>query len=193
MKPILMIHEICEDIFNLPLENYTLTFDDGLYSQYYYYPRFQNILTEKIFFISSNIICNGKQSKEFPSCSIAHKKAFSGNKEDYMTLDQIKELIKDPLVSIGGHSHSHIRLDNFLKITEKLSYIKKDTELMIGWFQSNLGFIPTKFCFPYNDEGFNGIYKKVLGQYGFTDFYGRGRIPIEKLLHTEYPPNILDT
>ena len=37
MKPILMIHEFKEDFLNLNLEDYILTFDDGLYTQYLFF------------------------------------------------------------------------------------------------------------------------------------------------------------
>lgn len=176
-----MIHEVRDWMFDLPLENYTLTFDDGLYSQFYYFDRFKSIPTEKLYFISSDIICTGEQSNEFPTCRDAHEKAFLGNKEDYMTLDQIKTLMADPWVTIGAHSHSHKRMTHFNKITEKLQHIKFDTELMLYWFEDNLKFRPTHFCYPYNDD-YNGIYTAVLKHYEFTKFYGSERIAIESLV-----------
>ena len=187
-----MIHEIHESMFELPLHEYTLTFDDGLYSQYYYFDRIKLIPTEKVFFISSNIICNTAQNLKFLCCIDAHKKALEGNKEDYMTLDQIKQLMQDPLVSIGGHSHSHLRLSNYSKLLEKIIHIKQDTKEMLEWFNNNLKFTPTKFCFPYNDD-YEGIYPAVLKTFGFTEFYGRERTPVETLLHMEYPPRSRDT
>jgi len=180
MKPVLMIHEVREEFFNLPLENYILTFDDGLYSQYYYYPRFKEIPTEKIYFISSGIVCEETQSTEFPACHIAHKKAFAGNFEDYMTLDQIKELMKDPWVTIGAHSHTHKNLKEIGKITHRAMHVVDDTKLMMNWFKEKLNFSPTKFCFPYNDEN-DGLYVPVLKAVGFTDFYGKERTAIESV------------
>jgi hypothetical protein len=184
MKPVLMIHEVRECMFDLPLEKYTLTFDDGLYSQYFYFDRFKQIPTEKIYFISSDIICNSLQSTEFPPCSKAHKKAFTGNKEDYMTLAQIKELMQDPLVNIGGHSHSHNRLSAYDKLIEKIQHIKNDTELMLEWFETNLNFRPTKFCFPYNED-YQGIYQSLLKTYGFKEFYGSERMSVEYLMKAQ--------
>jgi hypothetical protein len=178
MKPVLMIHEIKEFFFDLPLENYILTFDDGLFSQYHYYPRFKEIPTEKIYFISSGIICDCAQSYEFPACHVAHEKAFAGNKEDYMTLEQIKELMKDPLVTIGAHSHSHKCLKDFNKVTHRAMYMIDDTKTMMNWFKENLKFKPTKFCFPYNDD-VNELYMPILRMAGITDFYGKERIAIE--------------
>jgi len=175
MKPVLMIHEMYDEILTLPLENYILTFDDGLYSQYYYYNKIKHINTEKIFFISSGIICNGYQSNIFPSCEIAHKKAFAGNFEDYITIDQIKELMKDPLVTIGGHSHSHTNLSKFNSLSQKTNYIINDTKMMIEWFDTNLQFIPSKFCFPYNED-LNGIYSALVKSAGITKCYGKERI-----------------
>lgn len=191
-KPTLAIHEINENILKLTLDQYILTFDDGLYSQYYYFSHFQKIPTEKVYFISSGIVCNILQSSGFPKCSVAHKKAFSGNMEDYMTIDQIKTLMEDPLVTIGGHSHSHTRLNKFPRLVDKIHHIKEDTEKMLEWFHKHLNLRPTSFCFPYNED-LNGMYPALLKQYGFTDFYGRERTPIEKLQLDLVQSDNLDT
>jgi len=178
---VLMIHHISEEIFKLPLKDYILTFDDGLYSQYYYFDRLSKIDTEKIFFISTNIICENTQSLDFPTCHEAHEKAFKGNKEDYMTWKQIKELMNDPQVTIGGHGHEHKKLKDFNKIIDKMSYIIEDTKKMLLEFDKNLGFKPHKFCYPYNDDQ-NGMYTSLLKTFGISDFYGQERIPVETLL-----------
>jgi hypothetical protein len=190
MKPVLMIHECSSKLLDLPLEDYILTFDDGLLSQYAFYKEIRYIPTPKVFFISTGIVCEGQQSLEFPACDLAHVKAFTGNKEDYMTLEQIKELALDPWVTIGGHSHSHTRLSGTL--VDKVKHIEVDTRIMVNWFDNNLGFTPTSFCFPYNEDP-SGIYKGLLKKFGFTDFYGSERIPIETLLHDEILPGNHDT
>lgn len=175
-KSILMIHEVHEVFFEKrDLNNYTLTFDDGLYSQFYHYEKIKTIDTEKIFFISSNIICNGEQSLNFPNCHEAHRKSFEGNNEDYMSLEQIRYLSKEKQVSIGGHGHYHQNLNKFKNLKEKIDYIIEDTELMLEWFEKNLKFIPKKFCFPYNND-MEGLYKTILKKYGFNEFYGKERI-----------------
>jgi hypothetical protein len=179
-KPVLMIHEVRDWMFDLPLEDYTLTFDDGLYSQYYHFPQFKSIKTEKIFFISTDIISTGVQSTNFPTCIEAHEKYRLGNREDYMTVKQIRELMQDPLVTIGGHSHNHTPLES-LSLQEAYNHIRLDTERMIDWFAIHLNFQPTKFCYPYNND-WNGLYKKLLSYYGFTEFYGKERIAIEDLV-----------
>jgi hypothetical protein len=166
-----MIHEMHENLV-IP-EDGVLTFDDGLYTQYLFG---RDLPHKKIFFISSGIICDGHQSTEFITCRDAHKKAFAGNFENYMTLDQIMDLDGE----IGGHSHSHTNLNSFSTLVEKVDYIKRDTETMLEWFQKNLGYEPTSFCFPYNDD-MDGLYRGLLRKYGFTDFYGNERISVESL------------
>ena len=189
MKPVLMIHEVTEDMFDLPLEDYILTFDDGLYSQYFYYPRFRALNTQKLYFISSNIVCTGPQGNSFPTCRVAHAKARDGNYEDYMTLEQIKELAKDPLVTIGCHGHDHIDLTTIPSLKDKVSTLTNDTRNMMAWFAFHIGVIPTSFCVPYNND-LDGLYKALLKRFGFMDFYGRERTPIETLLHKHTQPAV---
>jgi peptidoglycan/xylan/chitin deacetylase (PgdA/CDA1 family) len=157
----LMIHNIVEDMFNLPLEDYRLTFDDGTADHYEYYPRFKNINTTKIYFVISSYI----------------------GKTGYLNINEIKELMKDPQVVIGGHSYSHTKLESIDNFVDKVTHIQKDTELMIEWFQDVLGFNPTTFCFPYNND-LKGIYTSLVKNKGITEFFGHERIPIETLLHT---------
>lgn len=182
MKPVLMIHEFKEEMLALPLENYTLTFDDGLYSQYYYFDKLRHLNTDMIFFISTNIICNTVQSAEFPPCHIAHEKAFTGNTEDYMTLEQIRELARYPNVRIGGHSHYHKNVGKMCKLFDRVRHIDEDTALMLEWFKTNLDLRPKDYCFPYNED-LDGTYQIFLTKYKFENFYGRERIAIEALLH----------
>ena len=37
MKPVLMIHEFKKEFLDLPLKDYILTFDDGLYTVYKFF------------------------------------------------------------------------------------------------------------------------------------------------------------
>ena len=175
-KPYLMIHEIRDWMFEIPLKDFILTFDDGLYSQYSYWDKLKLITTEKLFFISSNIISvnNTPQSKSFPPCQIAHKKFFETKcLEDYMNLSQIKELLADPLTTIGGHSHSHTNISKW-GLKEQVAYIRSDTPEMLAWFEEHLGFLPKHFCFPYNFN--NWIYSGLLKtEFNITSLYGEER------------------
>jgi hypothetical protein len=180
MKPVMMIHEVREWMFNLPLKDYTLTFDDGLFSQYYFLERFKAIDTDKIFFISTNIVCpeDITQSQEFPRCDEAHEEFFSnGNLEHYMKWSQIKEIAKTPGCFIGGHSHNH-NIYKKIGIRELYAELIADTELMLEAFQKNQVRID-KFCYPYNEEYV--LYNTILRKNGITDIYGKDRIAIEAL------------
>lgn len=181
MKPILMIHTLEEWMFDLSLDKYILTFDDGLLSHYYYWKELSKVNTEKIFFISAGIIRNSPPSLDFPSSKEAHNKFFSSkNSEDFMSLDNIKYLKDQTQVTIGAHSYYHEDIRNFNSLNTKINFIRKDTNLMLEWFKDNLSLKPNKFCFPYN-YSLGGIYNIVLKDYGFTEFYGENRIPIESL------------
>lgn len=174
--PPIMLHEMRESPI-VPADR-LLTFDDGLATQFIHA---RTIPNRKIFFISTNIICEtGKQSAEFITAPDAHKKAFSGNMENYMTIEQIRELYSIGN-EIGGHSHFHHNLDKFSTLREKVDHIKMDTELMLEWFQRNLGIEVESFCFPYNDD-VDGVYQAILRTYGINMFYGRERININEIL-----------
>ena len=172
-KPVLMIHEFAEWMFDLPLHEYTLTFDDGLYTQYVHFDKIKNIDTNKIFFISTGIVATEQteQSDEFIQCHAAHGKLFENSDlSHYMNWSQIQEIAEEPRCEIGAHSHMHVKHTGFNTI--------HDTRLMMKHFEDN-NLKPTSFCFPYNDE--NEVYRHHLKSYGFPKFYGRGRIDIYDL------------
>lgn len=182
-KPLLMIHEVREWMLDLPLQNYVLTFDDGLYSQFYYHKEFIKFNTPMIYFVSSGIICpeDIEQSTAFPCCDDSHTKAFNGVYEDYMKLSQIQELNKLAGVEIGGHSHSHTRLSLFTNYTDRFKHIIDDTSRMMQWFRQEMRAEPSSFCYPYNEADVNRVYKHVLYKNSITRVYGNERLAIEKL------------
>ena len=170
MKPVLMIHEVAEWMFDLPLQNYILTFDDGLYTQYKHLDKLKKINTRKIFFISTNIVADEhvNQSDDVIKCDEAHKLYFENNDTShYMKWSQIQTISTACQCEIGGHSHNHERDPGFNIIA--------DTKLMKQTFNKhNLN--PSTFCFPYNDESY--IYKQILEKHGFTEFFGKSRTDI---------------
>ena len=185
IKNVLVIHEISEKLFELPLENYILTFDDALYSQYYYWPIINKINTKKILFISPSLVYKSDIQRDqfsgthlqFPNCYEALKLHKENNSSNYMTLKEIKSLDG---VSLGAHSFHHFKTLNS-KLFEKTSYIKKDTELLLNWFKNNLLKKPVFYAFPhYIEHDFQRI---ILKSYGFTKFFGKNdRLQVEKLL-----------
>jgi len=176
MKPILMIHEFKKEFLDLPLENYTLTFDDGLYTQYLFINELRKIKTDKFFFISSNIVCSEdtNQDETFINSIDAHKKAFNGIYTNYMKWSQIKEIDSYDRCNIGCHSHFHS-----FKTADCVECIILDNRYMLNDFNKHLGKIPDIFCFPFNKE--TGLYKEILAKKGFNKFYGKERIDINEI------------
>ena len=176
MKPILMIHEFKEDFLNLPLEDYVLTFDDGLYTQYLFLDKLLKIDTEKYFFISSGIVCPEDQIQDssFITCVDAHKNSYKGIYNNYMKWSQIKNINEQDNCVVGCHSHFHMK-----KTPDCVECIIADNRYMLNDFNKHLGKIPDIFCFPFNKE--TGLYKEILTKRGFNKFYGEGRIDINEL------------
>lgn len=180
MKTVLMIHEVREWMFDLPLEDYILTFDDGLYSQYYHFDRIKKLQTEKYFFISTNIICpeNQEQSTHFPSCSEAHKHYFeTHNAEHYMKWSQIQEISRTTNCYIGGHSHAHKRLEG-MNLKALYDHLQNDTQLMMDEFAKQ-GIKINSFCYPYNKQYI--LYEEILKKHNLRLIFGDQRTAIEDL------------
>jgi len=178
MKKILEIHEFHEKFKVLPLHEYILTFDDGLYSQYLQKDFLKSLGTEIYFFISSGIINkNNKQKNEIVHCAEAHEKARAGNFENYMSWDNIHELKNmSKLFHIGYHGHEHINLQSIYNLMHKKQLIEDDVNCMINEFAKNKIY-PSTFCFPYNNEDF--LLKHILQMKGIHELFGKGRIAIE--------------
>lgn len=181
-----MIHAMTEAMFALPLHEYTLTFDDGLYSQWKYIDRLIDIDTDKIFFISTKFICTDDQTDCCVPSSVAHQKARQGIFEDFLTAEQIAIINQSPRCYIGGHGHAHVRLNDLTRFVDKIRVAEQDLTTMCDAMQKLVGYIPTSFCFPYNYD-INGMYQALLRRKGITKWYGHERTPIETLLHVPYP------
>ncbi len=176
-KPILMIHEVKEELFDLPLQDYTLTFDDGLYTQYLYFDRIRQIDTDKIFFISTNIVADRyeEQSEEEVTCREAHCLYFNtGCAKHYMNWSQIEEIYNTDRCLLGGHSHAHKHFTEAIPY----GYIIKDTVKMMDVFTER-NIVLDRFCFPYNYA--SGLYKAYLQAKGFKHFYGAERLDVNEL------------
>jgi hypothetical protein len=111
----LMIHDIQKEYLDLNLDQYKLTFDDGLFSQYYYFPLFKNHPEKLRYFITTSFIKPGSARDMFNGQYISHLKTrkymyrtfIKGNYDHFMTVEEIQELSKHPNVRIGVHSHFH--------------------------------------------------------------------------------------
>lgn len=189
------IHRVDEDIVkqinDLP-PDVLLTFDDCLYSQYYYADKIIN--QNRIYFCCPTLINNLNTFICDIECNDAMLNHFSNNDNSaYMSIKQIKELSEKYI--IGGHSYYHahtkysnkkgIRIKNdkikdmFMQsklIIGSTEYIIEDAEKLVEWFKSNLGKIPKEYCFPFNRH--NERLVEILKQYGFSEFYDDKRIEL---------------
>lgn len=177
-KPVLMIHEFKSCFLKLPLTQYTLTFDDGLYSQYKYIDELLKIDTDKIFFISSNIVCD-EQSNQPPeeiNCVHAHEKSRRGDFSNYMKWSQIHEIRAQKRCYIGAHGHDHIE-----NITNNVRMMIRDTKKMYTKFSDqNIKDACEMFCFPYNQE--SELYRRILSTKAKTKhFFGQNRVDIDEI------------
>ena len=111
----LMIHDIRKEYFDLNLDPYKLTFDDSLFSQYYYFPLLKNHPAKLTYFITTAFIKPGKARNMFSGEYIGYLKSkkygyrtfVEGQLDHFMTLAEIRKLSDQPNVRIGVHSHFH--------------------------------------------------------------------------------------
>ena len=187
-KDVLMIHEVTEEILSLPLENYILTFDDGLYSQFYYWDEIRRLNTEKIFFISTGFLRPYRNDKNENLTAVeARKMGEDGDLSGYISVEEANWML-DRFAKMGGHGHKHIDVRNTkhyrnLPKTSKALKIEKfmiDTERMLFRFYHWFNHHPRIYCFPFNHE--EDWMRGILRKYGFKEFYGSERIPVEELL-----------
>ncbi len=173
----LMIHEVTEDTFKHNLQDYTLTFDDGLYSQYYYWERLNLIPTKKILFICCDLIsigpirrCGSNDITCFEAMKTYNE---TGEKVNYMTLPELEEM--DNNFIIGAHSYYHRDIED-MRLKELADWIKFDTERMLVWFNTYLHITPVHYCFPFNYE--HPVARPILKEFGFKYFHGGERVDI---------------
>jgi hypothetical protein len=110
-----MIHDIRKEYFDLDLNQYRLTFDDVLFSQYYYFQLFRNHPQKLTYFITTSFIKPGKARIMFKGRYLSYLKSkkygyrtFIENKYDhFMNVEEIQKISKQPNVRIGIHSHFH--------------------------------------------------------------------------------------
>lgn len=185
----LCVHDVCEDLFRLNLNEYILTFDDALYSQFYYWECINKLGNDTILFIPTNaIIISDYVRKRFNSEFIKFKDCYealdewkcNNKRNHYMTLGEIKFLIKYYNIRIGGHSHNHMHPRMYGNtLYDRIKFIKNDVKTMFEWFKKHLNIRPVDFCFPFNEEDY--FLKIILEEEGITNFYGQERTEIETL------------
>ncbi len=112
---ILTIHDIRKEYFDLDLGAYRLTFDDGLFSQYYYFQFFKDHPEKLTYFIATSLIkpgaarpvFNGRYLPYLKSKKYMYRTFAEGRFDHFMTVDELQALSRHENVDIGVHSHFH--------------------------------------------------------------------------------------
>ena len=96
-------------------------------------------------------------------------------KHGYMTWNQIREIDKSNLGTIGNHSHSHEYLVDW-----EDNKIKSDLETSIKIFKKELGYSPKIFSYPFGE--YSNSLKKIVSDLNFKFAFGQhsGVIDITK-------------
>ena len=110
-----MIHDIRKEYFDLNLDQYQLTFDDGLFSQYYYFPLLKSHPGKLTYFITTSFIKPGKARSMFTGEYISYLKSkkygyrtfVEGKFDHFMTIEEVQAILNRTKVQIGVHSHFH--------------------------------------------------------------------------------------
>ena len=111
----LMIHDIHPNYFDLNLNPYRLTFDDGLFSQYYYFPLLKPHPGKLTYFITTSFIRPGAARGMYDGEYLPHLKSkkymyrtfIEGKFDHFMTIEELQSISSQTNVKIGVHSHFH--------------------------------------------------------------------------------------
>ena len=112
---ILTIHDVRKAYFDLELNAYRLTFDDGLFSQFYYFQFFKDHPEKLTYLITTSLIKPGRVRPVFSgrylpyrkSKKYMYRKVVEGRYDHFMNLAELQTLSSHPNVEIGAHSHFH--------------------------------------------------------------------------------------
>ena len=97
---ILTIHDVRQEYFDVDLNAYQLTFDDGLYSQFYYFSLFNDHPEKLTYFITTSFIKPGKIRKTVAGRDLPYIKSkkymyrtfAEGRFDHFMNLEELQEL-----------------------------------------------------------------------------------------------------
>ena len=180
---ILEIHEVFPEYYD-KIRGFegTLTFDDGLYSQYTFLKNNPDLCSRSIVFVSSACIrINKDPIKQIVLCDTAH---FMHNElhdnSAYMSLNEIQEL-KSLGTRIGYHGYFHYCFLGFELSPDILKIIGNENQACLK-IQSKFNIFSNIFCSPYNDYKFLNFYVKFLEHKTHQEFmYVKDRISFEEL------------
>ena len=180
----LEIHEVFPNYYDKIKEfSGTLTFDDGLYSQYMFLKNNPDLCSRSIVFVSPACIRDNNISpiKQIVLCDLAHIMYNKLNDNSaYISLNEIQEL-KSLGTRIGYHGYYHYCFLNKNLSSVVLKTIDNEVQKCLD-FQSKFNIFDNIFCSPYNDYKFLNFYIKSFEHKTNQEFtYVRNRISFEEL------------
>lgn len=159
----LTIHKWHDDFLKIKLDNYILSFDDGLHSQVEGIKKiikiYPNITIH--FYVTTSFINYSSSKPTYNESDIAQDLAINwSNFSDFVTYDELLYLSHLPQVTIGFHGHKHLK-PSMIKRNKSLSdyfeIMSKDHQLMIftliNFYENCLikKGEPILYCTPYNE------------------------------------------
>ena len=115
------------------------------------------------------------------SCGINNKKNWKD--QHFININpKLNNMLKTKIKFKYGSRLANIGVDEYINNRNKsdmIDFIHKDTNKMLEWFNKYLNYIPTSYCFPWNQS--NDIFINIWKEYGFTTFYGSERQDISEL------------
>jgi len=181
----IMIHEVDKKILSFMIEHIKdtdiLTFDDGLFSCFYYWPGLRDLFpkNKKIFFISTGLVRQDDSvgEKDMTCEDALYSFSKTTDRSSYMSWKEIK-IIREEGGIIGGHGHLHFGKYK----TSLVSSLGAELEQMKEEFEKNLGssYSLEYYACPYNknhriEQAFLGKDVEILGRerYDIRELMGR--------------------
>lgn len=159
----LMIHAWHDKYLEMDLNNYILSFDDGLYSQVdgikKIVQKFPDV--EIRYYVSTGLINVGGYPRTYNESDVAHR-IFqeTGNTGDFVSYDDLLELSKISNVTIGLHGHMHLDLQHLQRNYSLADQFKIWDEDILKMLFSTIQLVQQKIidpniihlCMPYNQD-----------------------------------------
>jgi len=183
-KQELMIHAWHDDMLKIKLDDYILSFDDGLYSQVLGIRKIVDIYPDINihFYVTTGFINIDNCPRTFNESDIAQDLAINMEMYgDFVSYDDLIELSKLKQVTIGFHGHRHLRPSLFKRnnsLNDYIYHMRKDIDSMVEValkfkdLQLIKNGAPILYCTPYNEKddlvialirkGFNTFFSEPL-------------------------------
>lgn len=158
---ILSFGDFIEKKFARDKINILLTFDDGYESWYKNaLPVLEGYKMSTLWFINSGLINSSEDQEELEK--FCRENLLLPKTERPLTKNQLKEVSKNQLISIGGHSFSHFFLDTVLLSEAEIDILrdKKFTEKIV---QKKV----LAFAYPFGRGGYSVDLQKILKKAGY--------------------------